>query len=117
MDWLRSSTVNFTFSDVTTGSSEITIPKGFKIGSKIGGTSYSFLTKEAATAKIQSDLTTYYANNVVVREGVQLTTSQVVSGIDNELFEIPNDLADTDTLEVAVNSQKYNFAEDYKEID
>lgn len=109
--------VDITISGITTGASQITIPKGYRVTSRLSGSSYIFLTTESHFATPSSSgSTTYVAKNVNVREGVALTYTKVAVGSDNELFTIPNENVDIRSLEVLVNGEKYNFADDFTDI-
>jgi hypothetical protein len=108
-------TVDFKLDGITSGAAEITVSKGFKIGSIINSKTYLFTTTEAATAKRSGASTTYYANSVPIREGVRLAFTQTATGAENELFTIPNLDVDTRSLEVSVNGEQYGLISDYTE--
>ena len=104
--------------DVTfTGSgSSITIPKNTKFTTKINTDTYTFLTTETRVAKKDSTGDTYTITGLNIVEGVYFTSSQTVIGRDNEVFSIPNDDIDLDTLVVAVAGETYIKADDITEI-
>jgi len=104
--------------DVTfTGSgSSITIPKNTKFTTKINTDTYTFLTTETRVAKKDSTGDTYTVTGLNIVEGVYFTSSQTVIGRDNEVFSIPNDDIDLDTLVVAVAGETYIKADDITEI-
>lgn len=95
----------------------ITIPKGFKIASRVSGSTYIFtVTKAASATLVDVSDGTYRADSVSIREGVPFTYTQTAIGSDNELFEIPSEDVDTQSLEVYVNGEIYNLVDDYTDI-
>ena len=111
----KGSTVNI---DVTfTGSgSSITVPKNTKFTTKINNDTYTFLTTETKVAQKSATDGTYSISGLKIVEGVYLTSSQTVIGRNNEVFSIPNDDIDLDTLVVALAGEVYAKADDITEI-
>lgn len=109
--------VDITLTDITSGVASITIPRGFRLASRISGTTYIFTVIEAASAvPASSTSTTYVASNVVIREGAFLNASYTATGIDNERFVIPSPDFDSRSLTVTVNGEIYNLADDYTDV-
>ena len=107
--------VDVTFTDVSDSPTNIAINRATKFVSRINAQSYTFLNSSAAIATLQSD-GSYKATNVEIREGVYFTNSYTVAGTENELFEIPSELVDTDTLIVTKGGEIYQKADDITEI-
>ena len=107
--------VDVTFTDVSDSPTNIAINRATKFVSRINAQSYTFLNSSAAIATLQSD-GSYKATNVEIREGVYFTNSYTVAGTENELFEIPSELVDTDTLIVTKGGEIYQKADEITEI-
>lgn len=96
--------------------SPLTIPKNAKFTTKIGSDIFTFLTSESHTATLDILDGKYKARNVKVTEGVSFTSTATVLGTENEIFQIPNQSVDTDTLTVAAGGDIYTKADDITEI-
>ena len=106
--------VDITFSGIA-GLTNILIPKNSKILTKLGESTYTFLTTQAHAAKL-TESGSYQALNVEIKEGVSYAVAYSASGANNEIFAIPNEDVDISTLEVALGGEIFQKAEDYTEI-
>ena len=109
----------FTTVDLTMqgSGSDIVIPKNSKFTSRIGNDVYTFLSTVSHVAKLDSTDNLYKANDIKIKEGVAFTSTQVVTGQTGEVFTIPNENVDIDTLVVAVGGQVFLKADDITELD
>ena len=88
----------------------LTIPRGTKLSTSLGGLTYRFVTLEAATAALSSNTYTY--NNVVIAEG---TYNSIKYRVDNDIaiqkHQVPHKNVDTTTLRVRVqaNEESSNY--------
>lgn len=108
--------VNVDISMTGTGS-DIIIPKNSKFTSRIGKDVYTFLSTTAHVAKLDSTDGLYKASGIKIKEGVAFTSTQTVTGQTGEVFTIPNENVDIDTLVVAVGGQVYLKADDITDLD
>jgi hypothetical protein len=94
----------------------VLIPKGAKFTSKIAGETYTFLaTKSKVAVKDLTD-NKYKAKNVQIREGIAFSKTYTAAGTATQLFEIPNEQVDIDTIVVAAGGEVFQKAEDITEI-
>lgn len=103
----------------TGATSNVLIPKGAKFTTKIGTNIYTFLAAESYTAKFDNTDNKYRATNVQIKEGVAFSSTQTVLGsaiVTNEIFVIPQEDIDLDTLVVAVGGDIYTKADDITEV-
>ncbi len=94
----------------------ILIPKGAKFTSKLAGETYTFLaTKSKVAVKDLTD-NKYKAKNIQIREGIAFSKKYTADGTATQLFEIPNEDVDVETIVVAAGGEIYQKAEDITEI-
>ena len=108
--------VDVTFTDVSDSPTNIVINRATKFVSKINSQSYTFLNSASAIATVQGD-GSYKATNVEIREGVYFTNSYTVAGTENELFEIPSELVDINTLLVTKGGEICQKADDITSVE
>ena len=111
----KGSSVNIDISMTGTGSN-LVIPKGAKFTSRIGTDKYTFLATKAHIATLDSTDSLYKATGITVKEGIAFTSTQTVTGQTGEVFTIPNENVDMDTLTVAVGGEVYLRADDITEV-
>jgi hypothetical protein len=97
--------------------SDIVLPRNTKFTSRIGTDVYTFLSTESHVAKLDSTDGLYKASGIKIKEGVAFTSTQTVTGQAGEVFTIPNENVDIDTLVVAVGGQVYLKADDITDLD
>ena len=111
----KGSSVNIDISMTGTGSN-LVIPKGAKFTSRIGKDKYTFLATKAHIATLDSTDGFYKATGIKIKEGIAFTSTQTVTGQTGEVFTIPNEDVDMDTLTVAVGGEVYLRADDITEV-
>jgi hypothetical protein len=94
----------------------ILIPKGAKFTSRIAGETYTYLSTKSKVAT--KDLTDglYKATNIEIKEGIAFSRNYTADGTATQLFEIPNEDVDIDTIVVALGGEVFQKAEDITEI-
>ena len=113
--------LNVTVNDAT--SATLTITKGSKFQTTVGGTTYDFLVREDVTISPTAGVYTF--SNLDVIEGTLTTFKYTVDSSDpDQRFIIPSEFADTSTLTVKVqtsstdtSSTTYTLATGYKTLD
>ena len=111
--------INFTLTMTSadaTAARTIPLPKNTKFTSKINDLVYTFLTTEAATGSLGDDNQTYTFSNISLKEGVVFASQYEAEGTTGEVFTIPNENVDLDTLLVTKGGYIYNKADDITEI-
>ena len=93
----------------------ILIPKGAKFITQMGTNSYTFLA-DAAYIATQSSAGVYTVSDVTIREGVATSTTFSADGTNSQVFPIPNENVDIDTLIVAKGGDVYQRAGDITEV-
>lgn len=102
-----SATINLTAYGVTT--SLLTLPKSTKFVSEaIDGVNYIFVTEDAHTVPVVSGQAVF--SDIAIKQGTPVEYSYVVDKTANPqlLFDIPDNLIDTTTLEVTVQQSGAN---------
>jgi len=95
--------VDITVNNVPTTTASITMAKGTTFGTTIDQINYNFITNEAIT--IQPTDGVYKFSNVTLYEGTAVSFQYTVDSSDiDQKFIIPNEQADTTTLNVIVQN-------------
>ena len=113
----KGSVVNVDIS-ITTGEASptnILIPKGAKFITQLGTSSYTFLAAAAYIAT-ESSVGVYTVSDVTIREGVSTTTTFSADGTNTQVFPIPNETVDIETLIVSLGGDVYQRAGDITEV-
>ena len=111
----KGSSVNVDISMGGSGS-DIVIPKGTKFTSKVGKDKYTFLATASHIASLDSTDGLYKATGITIKEGIAFTSTQTVTGQTGEVFTIPNEDVDMDTLTVAVGGEIYLRVDDITDV-
>lgn len=105
-------TVNIEVRNVSGNPSTTTLPKNTKFTTSIDGISYSFITNASYIANNVSNVYTF--SGIKLYEGILSTSSFIMSTTGQNLFTIPTENVDIDTIKVIVqNSQSDLRVEQY----
>ena len=96
-----SANVNLTFSGVTSGTAQFTIPKNTLFSTTVDDVTYTYVTPEAFTV-IESGGA--YTKNITIKEGEPLTYRFTVSDSTPIRYILPNTNVDTSSITISVQN-------------
>jgi hypothetical protein len=101
--------INFTVNTTSNTASELTVPAGYNfLSNQIDGKSYNYVVLNDVT--VSKSNTAFYFENLEIAEGQYVTYrfnyNQTIN--PNQLFEIPDENVDIDTIKVAVSPSTSN---------